>query len=487
MLGHAAVAAKNIKDTRGRYTLNTDIVDVRKTYDYLRKSQTHLVQSSEIATACVCQNLFKLDYPYGAIRSDTDYLIANTIHDIMSLCISGPIIENWQSGLENYENLAKKITKESVDIVSIVIADTLDSANKENRFVQHDFEDQVNEIYCGLILGITKRLMKKYERPTRVISEVTITNIKDHHEGRIDALLEYPNGYGLLDWKSYDLSKNISGREKWQLIANTLLANYRCCRNEDNWNNYNFACVVHYSGAYFPRIETIEKEVEKIKINRKFAYDVLCGKHIRAQRPKFCPVCDKGLEGSKECLFYQRDARLAYEGNLPAQYDKMTRQFFAKRYAILKERAETHLHKHVAAVLIERYGEEEALRRLERTGITCRGYAYDFDVDERVVFTRTDDNAPLEPRRIVRIIGKEPGRPLLSCISEQASIMEVRNNKITLSFRSKVAVRRAKRQLFHLPLIMLRDELNLTRSMLKPIHQFHKLAADIFIPQELLT
>ena len=50
--------------------MNIDILDVRKTYNYLRKAQTHLVQSSEIATACVCQNLFKIDYPYGAIRSD---------------------------------------------------------------------------------------------------------------------------------------------------------------------------------------------------------------------------------------------------------------------------------------------------------------------------------------------------------------------------------------------------------------------------------
>ena len=59
--------------------------------------------------------------------------------------------------------------------------------------------------------------------------------------------------------------------------------------------------------------------------------------------------------------------------------------------------------------------------------------------------------------------------------------------KSLLSFRSKIAGRRAKRQLFHLPIILLRDELNLTRSMLRPIHQFHKLAADMFIPRELLT
>ena len=54
--------------------MNTDILEVRRTYEHLRKSNTHLLQSSEIATACVCQNLFKLDYPYGAITSDKDYL-----------------------------------------------------------------------------------------------------------------------------------------------------------------------------------------------------------------------------------------------------------------------------------------------------------------------------------------------------------------------------------------------------------------------------
>ena len=93
----------------------------------------------------------------------------------------------------------------------------------------------------------------------------------------------------------------------------------------------------------------------------------------------------------------------------------------------------------------------------------------------------------LEPHKIVRIIEKEKDRPLLSSVSEQASVVEVGDNKITLSFRSKIAVRRAKEQLFNLPIIMLRDELNLTRSMLRPIHTFHKLAADTFIPQELIS
>ncbi|HEY7080003.1 MAG TPA: hypothetical protein VH500_09895 [Nitrososphaeraceae archaeon] len=86
-----------------------------------------------------------------------------------------------------------------------IINYTLDITNKENRSVQHDFKDRVNEIYRGLIAEICKRLMKKHDKPDRIITEITITNIKDHHEGRIDALLEYHNGYGILDWKTYDL------------------------------------------------------------------------------------------------------------------------------------------------------------------------------------------------------------------------------------------------------------------------------------------
>ena len=207
-------------------------------------------------------------------------------------------------------HLTEKIVHESHDILNEIINYTLDTTNKENRFVPHDFKARVNEIYRGLIIGISKWLMKKHEKPNRIITEITITNIKDHHEGRIDALLEYPHGYGILDWKTYDLSKAISGREKWQLIANILLANYRYRQNEDDWNRYNFSCIVHNTGAYFPKLGTIKKEVEKVKIDRKFAHDVLCCKHVRTQRPTFCPVCDKGLEGSKECLFYQLDSRL---------------------------------------------------------------------------------------------------------------------------------------------------------------------------------
>ena len=290
----------------------------------------------------------------------------------------------------------------------------------------------------------------------------------------------------MLDWKTYDLNNTISGREKWQLVANLFLANYRYTGNEENWSNYIYSSIVHYTGAYFPKIETVNKETQKIIVNREFAYKVLCGNKICAEKPPFCPVCDKDTEGSKDCKFYREDSRLAYEGKLPAQYDKIRKQYYRQRYDIIKERAETHLHKYVAGNLINNFGEDKAIEKLEKTGIIHSGYNYDYDKDEIVYFSKDDDKTFLEPKRIVRVIGKEPGVPILCCISEQASVIEVVRNSLVLKFRNKIAVERAKKQLFHLPIILLRDEINLTRIMLAPIHEFHKLAADIFIHKDCL-
>jgi hypothetical protein len=47
--------------------------------------------------------------------------------------------------------------------------------------------------------------MRKYEQPRRAITEITITNTKNFHEGRLDAILEYSYGYGVIDWKAYDI------------------------------------------------------------------------------------------------------------------------------------------------------------------------------------------------------------------------------------------------------------------------------------------
>src|SRR5215211_4892980 len=71
--------------------MNADVIEARKLYADLRKSPTtHVIQTTEIATACECQNLFKISNLYGVFRGDRDYLIGNTVHDILSLILAGP-------------------------------------------------------------------------------------------------------------------------------------------------------------------------------------------------------------------------------------------------------------------------------------------------------------------------------------------------------------------------------------------------------------
>lgn len=72
---------------------NSRAPTVRELYRTLTHVQTHLVQSTEIATACLCPNLFTLSNLFGVIRGERDYDIANTIHDIMSLSLPSTRME----------------------------------------------------------------------------------------------------------------------------------------------------------------------------------------------------------------------------------------------------------------------------------------------------------------------------------------------------------------------------------------------------------
>ena len=58
---------------------------VRELYKTMSKTKTHLVQSNEIATTCVCPYLFKMSYPFGVSGGERDYLAPNAAHDIMGL------------------------------------------------------------------------------------------------------------------------------------------------------------------------------------------------------------------------------------------------------------------------------------------------------------------------------------------------------------------------------------------------------------------
>jgi hypothetical protein len=150
--------------------------------------------------------------------------------------------------------------------------------------------------------------------------------------------------------------------------------------------------------------------------------------------------------------------------------------------------------------MIDKIGEEATLQQLEKAGIIHSGYyffgsANDNTATTAVSLTRDYDNTGLlptrtfiEPRQIIRIISKEEGIPLLACISERGVVREINrehtHTEIIVDLYHKTAVKRSKQQLFdnNLPIIIIPDEINLTRRILQPMNTFHRLAAKILLP-----
>jgi hypothetical protein len=76
------------------------LMDNRKLYKNLTQAQNNIIQSTDIATACLCNNLFKLSYPYGVISGkDDDFVVADTTHEIMSLIAPKIITQNWEHNI----------------------------------------------------------------------------------------------------------------------------------------------------------------------------------------------------------------------------------------------------------------------------------------------------------------------------------------------------------------------------------------------------
>jgi hypothetical protein len=127
-----------------------------------------------------------------------------------------------------------------------------------------------------------------------------------------------------------------------------------------------------------------EKAILKIKKDRQFAHDMICGNNPKSERPDFCSVCDIAKTSSaEECYRYQLESYLARQGRLPADYDRVRRFSLATRYKICRERGETYRHKFVLSQMIEKYGECEALRLLEQAKIVHRNYKFNKTIVDR--------------------------------------------------------------------------------------------------------
>ena len=406
-----------------------------------------------------------MSYPFGVSEGERDYLAANTVHDIMSIALPTTILENWKEGAKKFEwvNVAEKIEKDSQDIVDKAITNAQEKIKTEEKAVSsknfnlEGFHADVEYRFHGLLVGIGKRLMTHYKRPKRALTEVTISNVNKHHEGRLDAALEFDQReYGVLDWKTNNMNQaSTGGKDRWQLISNILLANYRYSGDENNWDKFRFGAVIYHQKAYLPDLPIQQDWIDKVKNDRQFAYEVLCGGRPYTQKPQFCPVCDRGGESSSECQFYRKDSRLANEGKLPLEYARIRGQLIKRRYLVLDERAETHKHKFVIQTMINNFGEKIALEELENSSIIYGNYKLDSVEGNSVILTRNNSNHDtasaitfLEPRKVVRIIGREEQDiPLLASISEKGFVKEVDESKLVIDLGS-IAAERAKQAAF---------------------------------------
>ena len=89
--------------------------------------------------------------------------------------------------------------RDSEDIVEKAISNAQERIKTEEKalpsknFTLEGFRADVEYRFHGLLVGIAKRLMTYYEKPKKALTEVTISNVNEHHEGRLDAALEFHN------------------------------------------------------------------------------------------------------------------------------------------------------------------------------------------------------------------------------------------------------------------------------------------------------
>ena len=163
----------------------------------------HLAESSDIRSATVCGFKFKLPRIMGAVpEGDESYISGTIAHKVLEHAVSETLMSLWQS-------------RASSDNIM----------NSWRPYIDHIFEEQRQEENFANIemylrqaerrlRGIATLLHTKMANgpiPIRILTEVTITNIRTRHEGRIDAIFEYKDNNSAnatiaqetVEWKTY--------------------------------------------------------------------------------------------------------------------------------------------------------------------------------------------------------------------------------------------------------------------------------------------
>lgn len=405
----------------------------------------HLALSSDIGRAVTCGLKFKLPRVMGAIAEGNESFIPGFIaHNVLEGATE-TLSRLWQSSPTPN---TQEIMVAWDPYIQQVFADVREKqeGNPESNIKRYI---SLAQMRLQGIAGVLYDKMSKDPAPNRVVSEITITNPVTRHEGRIDAIFEYPDHVQTVEWKTY-ADGGISVSDRNQTICNGMLVNYRYGRGEDDFTG-NILTVITPMKVHNPRPTVLA--LDAIKRARTYILQVLDGERVRATLPNrfVCQSCSY----LSACGFYMSD-----------KVDSdLKRMLWKRRYRVLKKREGTHVNKFLAQRL--------SLDELFQLRIAESGYQIEETTGSSLVGTHTmiltkHDNhqggSLLYNGDSVRIIALEHGIPLLGCISCIGSIRESNGSRTIVDVYSG-----NPNQLRGFPILLLRTEVDLTRRELESL------------------
>ncbi len=415
------------------------------TKTYLQQAQAgqsyHLAHSSGIAHAAICGLKFKLPHVMGASRStEESFFPGNIAHQVLDQA-SHTIIELWNS---------RASAEEIIATWTPYLQQTVDEVNWEEYRISNR-EGHIATALSRLndIAQILSEKMQDDPVPNRILSEITITNPNEKHEGRIDVIFEYSDHSETVEWKTYG-EKGISSYDRFQIISNGMLVNYRNSRAEDDFSN-NTLTIITPSKIHHPR--PLPNAIVKIQQARKYILDTLNGEKVKASLPYYavceqCPFLDP-------CKFYMNDTTNPEEKRL----------LWRRRYRILKKREMTHINKILLGSL--------TLDQLRELKVADYGYRVSDMRTANGIKTlwldKTDSSHRLYKGDSIRIIGHEQNIPVLACINSTGTIRDINDNQAIVDI-----YRGNPTQLMNLPIVLLKTDVDLTRRELEAIDTVHR-------------
>ena len=414
-----------------------------------RNESYHLAMSSDIGHAAICGLKFKLPRVMGAIPEGNESFIAGFIaHNVLE-SISETIVELWRTSPTPSSQEIMEVWNPNMQRVFA------DIREKQLGNPESNIEQYISHAYRRLqgIASVLHDKMSKNPTPTRILSEVTITNPGTRHEGRIDAIFQYPGYVETVEWKTY-ADGGVSAYDRYQTISNGMLVNYRYGRAEEDFNE-NVLTVITPTRIHNPR--PTDLAIDAVQQARGYILQVLDGNRVRTNLP-YKLVCESCSYRSA-CGFYMGDK----------VDNEQKRMIWRRRFRVLKKRERTHVNKFLTqrltlAQLIELRLADSGYWIEETTSLSSIGIQ-----TTTLVKTNNSSASLLYAGDSVRIIGLEPGIPLLACISCIGTIRESNNGRTIVEVYSG-----NPNQLQGFEILLLKTDVDLTRRELESLDFVHR-------------